>query len=87
MIAHVYSNGNHTRLRIAPPDLEELIMRCGWTIIEQIEGLTDEARAEIERLQGQEFVQTKFSQDDAEGARAWWTERMIDRTPCLTPDM
>jgi hypothetical protein len=87
MIAHVYSNGYHTRLRIAPADLEELIMRCGWTITESIENLTPDARTEITRLQAQDFVQSQFSQDAADAARAWWTTRVIDRTPALTPDM
>jgi hypothetical protein len=87
MVAHVYSNGYHTRLRITVADLEEVIMRCGWTITEQIENLTDEARAEIQRLGAQEYVQSQFSQDNPDEARAWWTTRVIDRTPCLTPDM
>jgi len=37
MIAHVYAHGKHSQLKITEHDLEELIARCGWTVINDIE--------------------------------------------------
>jgi len=81
MVANVYSNGKHTRLRIAVADLEELIMRCGWAVVRDIEGLTDEAGAEVARLEAQGHVTS------CGGGAEWWSARWLSAGPCLTPDM
>ena len=87
MIAHVLSNGYHMQLAITADDIEELVYRCGWTIIDGscdgwIEGITTpEAQEAIERLQAKEYA------DSCGGGRQWWTEREISRVPALTPDM
>lgn len=86
-IANIFSNGYHQRLQITTEDMEELIVRCGWTIVDGIKGLTEEGRAEIERLRAQPYVTSKFDSNDTQGAQLWWQKRLISKTPALTPDM
>lgn len=80
MIGHVYSNGQHSRLRLSVDDLEEFIMRTGWTSVELIEGLTDEGRQRIAELEAREYIE-----GTGEGL-AWWDKRLISSEPALTPD-
>jgi hypothetical protein len=87
MVAHIYSNGMHTRLRVSVTDLEELIVRRGWTIVNAIEGMTDEARAEVDRLRALEYVEG-MSTSDQFAVIDWWRSRLISAEPCgVTPDM
>lgn len=81
MTAHIYHNSKHTRLRVSVSDLEQLIARCGWDITSNLEGITPEARAEIDHLDNLDSL--PIGED-----REWWQERVIDVTPCdPTPDM
>lgn len=87
MRAHVYSNGYHYVLQVRATDLEELIVRCGWTVCDQIEGWTEAGRAELTRLEGKPYVESRFKTDEAEAARGWWLERELTREPALTPNL
>jgi hypothetical protein len=87
MVASIFSNGFHQRLQIQTGDLEELITRCGWTVINHIDGLTDEARTEIARLEALSYVNSKFDNNDSQGALLWWEKRLISKERALTPDM
>ena len=80
MIGHVWSNGRHSQLRLEVADLEEFIARCGWTVAEDIEGLTDEARREINRLEA-------LPEIECNGGRPWWEQRLIASEPTQTADM
>lgn len=80
MIANVYHNNTHSQLKIEVADLEELIARSGWTVVENIENMTAEAREEITRLEGQEYLETS-----GQGIE-WWRVRLVSETPTLTPD-
>jgi hypothetical protein len=80
MIANIYHNGTHTKLNIEIADLEELIARSGWTVVDGIENLSDVARAEINRLENQEYLETS-----GQGIQ-WWRARLVSETPMLTPD-
>jgi len=81
VIANVYHNGKHDRLRVDTADLENLIYRSGWTVTHDIENITPEARAEIERLETLDFIGPEDS-----GGIAWWNARLVSSEPCLTPD-
>lgn len=81
MVANVYRDGKHTRLRVTVFDLEELIVRCGWTVVHQIENLTPAAMREIRRLEAKECVEQNGSGTE------WWKERVISEASALTPDM
>jgi hypothetical protein len=81
MIANVYHNGKHSRLSVKVADLEDLIMRCGWTVVDQIENLTDAARQEVKRLEERGYVESSG------GGIEWWKARLISEEDSLTPDM
>jgi hypothetical protein len=85
MKIHVYLNGKHTTLQASVEDLEQFIFRCGWTIVNDIEGLTPQGKAEIERLESLPFI--TMPTQDSQTALAWWNERVISQEPALTPDM
>jgi hypothetical protein len=83
MIAHVYHNGKHTQLKVTVTDLNELIYRCGWTVAQQIDGLTYEAKREIQRLESLPYL------SGIGGPRPidWWKARVVSEEDALTPDM
>jgi hypothetical protein len=81
MIAHVYHNGKHTQLRITAEDLPELIYRSGWTVIHQIDNLTDEAKETIAHLETLPYLEGQFG-NDWQAALQWWKDRIIsEKTP------
>lgn len=73
MIAHYWdADGlNHTQLRVTVEDLQELIYRCGWTIIHTIDNLTPAAQCEIDRLAQLPYVEGNNS------GREWWAARVV----------
>ena len=81
MIGNVWSNGKHSRLRLETSDLEEFLVRCGWTAIHDIEGITDEARGEIARLEALPYI------EGTETGYDWWATRLISNEAALTPDV
>jgi hypothetical protein len=87
LVANIFSGGFHHRLQIQTEDLEELITRCGWTVTNQLEGVTDEARQEISRLESLPYVSSRFENNDAQGALLWWNKRLFSKERALTPDM
>lgn len=80
-IANVYTGGFHYRLRVSAADLEELIMRCGWTVVDGLEQVGEEERQELKRLDSIGSVQSNGS------GLNWWQERLLTFEPCLTPDL
>lgn len=80
MTGHVWNNGQHSQLRLEVSDLQEFIMRCGWTSVESIEGLTPEAEREIARLEALSEIVS-----DGSGL-GWWQARLVTSEPALTPD-
>ena len=88
MIAHVFDNGYHYRLSIATRDLEHLVYRCGWHILNTlpndagyIEHVSHDAREEIDRLRNLIFIDATVPNPES-----WWNQRLISATPKLTPD-
>lgn len=75
MIATTFVDGEKVRLRLNVGDLEEFITKCGWTVVERIEGVDDAAKAEIERLQSLPCIEAP-ERSSAEH-KAWWDARVI----------
>ncbi len=63
------------RLRLAPEDIEEIILRCGWTILNDARDISPADRAEMDRLLEKECVEEL--EQTTEDASAWWRARMI----------
>jgi hypothetical protein len=85
MIVNVYHNGKHSCLEITTADIEEIIARCGWTVLNDAEDVTDEERTEIARLEALPY--TSCADRTTQDALAWWNARLIFEKPALTPDM
>ena len=69
------NSGITTVLEIQAADLEELIARCGWTITNGLDAMTDADHAELERLRKLDSVGLPSRSTDDH--RAWWRERVI----------
>lgn len=64
------------RLKLAPADIEEAVARCGWTVLNDAEDVTDEDRAEVDRLERQGYAQ--MTTGTGAEALAWWNARKIE---------
>lgn len=78
MVAKIYDENNRlkARLRVSVSDLESLIGRCGWTVVDSIDGLTSEARNEIVRLESLPYIE--LPNMTTLEAIAWWNSRKIE---------
>lgn len=78
MVAHYWdADGiNCTSLRVEVGDLQELIYRCGWTVIHCIDNLTPAAQVEIDRLAQLPYIEGEFHNKPRD-AYDWWQARVI----------
>lgn len=62
-------------LRLAPGDIEEAFARCGWTILNTAEEVSEEDTAEVARIEAQGFA--GMTPRNSIDALAWWNARII----------
>ena len=64
------------RLRLAPADIEEALCRCGWTMLNDAEDLTDADRAELARIRARGYAESPCRENPMDSL-AWWKARVI----------
>ena len=76
MIIKVYDeNGQRTAvLSLRPEDVEEALLRCGWTVLNDAEGITQTHRVEIDRCDKNGAEMTIRKPDEAV---KWWNARKL----------
>jgi hypothetical protein len=86
MILHYYGNWEHWKLDVSDPaDIEEAIMRCGWTILNDAESVTAEDRAIITDLESRPYIESRYPNGQG---REWWDAHAgLVETGILTPDV
>jgi len=63
------------KLELAPQDIEEAIGRCGWTCLNDAEGVSAEDKAEITRIERQGYA--AMTTQSSQNALKWWNERKV----------
>ncbi len=62
-------------LRLATADIEEAICRCGWTVLNDAREVSPADRAEIDRLEKQDYI--SMTTQSGEEALKWWNDKKI----------
>lgn len=77
MIAKIYDENNRLKchLCIASSDIEELVARCGWTVLDDTEQVTPEDQSVIDALNAKGFAES-LNQPTLEAWR-WWSSRLL----------
>lgn len=85
--AHVYANGKHSVYALCSSELAGFVALHGWTVTNDIEGLTDADRAELAKLEALDsLVIPEFPLEGMTWQR-WHELHEIASNPCLTPDL
>lgn len=81
MVVKAYDENNvlQAKLDVHGKDIEEAIMRLGWTILNDAEHVTKEDEKVLRALQQKEFVESRFGEGskEVEKARVWWDEHLV----------
>lgn len=71
VLVNVYRHGLHTRLAVTPKQLENVVARCGWMVVDGIENRTAAVEAELSRIEAQGYAEI------SDGSRKWWTGHTV----------
>jgi hypothetical protein len=85
--ANVYRYGRHSVYAIRRCELASFIALHGWTVANDLGGLTDDDRAELDRLGNLDSIEIPDRSPDGTSWSLWHKLRCVASTPCLTPDM
>jgi vacuolar-type H+-ATPase subunit C/Vma6 len=81
MILKSYDENNvlRAKLDVHGQDIEEALVRLGWTALNDAEHLTKDDEKTVRGLQAKEYIQSRFEDTakDAERARQWWDEHLV----------
>lgn len=77
MRATTWIDWERVTLEFEAADMEQIICRRGWTIVDTFHDMTDVDRAELARLQAKGTVEMEIVPTEA--AREWWRQRVINR--------
>lgn len=81
MIIKSYDENNvlRAKLDVHGRDIEEALVRLGWTALNDAEHLTKDDEGAVRDLQQKEYIESRFGDTakDAERARQWWDDHLV----------